>query len=475
MKKYSGIHFYVNINNLNKIIRKDEVTHDDIRRTFHALNTYTMALEKFANETNIIEIEKFTTSRYHFYIQCSSDEKESDISALIDLIVFSKTLAQELTKINKYQALSEFQIGIGADFGIYTEFNFTDPNSEIEEMTTIGSPANRAAKLQSEAENNEVLISKDLYDILPLDKKSLFYGDGTLSAKLAVKYTELTVYSSNISELKKTVSDAYRAKEEHCLDYAKDNANAMNLSDITFSESTANIDYSVLSLKNSKWKDNAAVLFSDIRGFTQKVDNEDLSEIKQLTQTVLSKMNTAIRNEFGVHVQFQGDRESAIFVPYRDETNNNIMRCVFAAMRMIDDVNILNQSRAVNKLNIGIGCALGTIFTTRIGMKGRKFNVVMGETVKTADFAEDNVAGARVDGAQTEIALTSAFYNELQKIDNIHSRQILKQLSKRTVTGRDFYICTIGYKQFKDNLDICLQDNNASKAKHNGGIRPWGI
>ena len=45
-----------------------------------------------------------------------------------------------------------------------------------------------------------------------------------------------------------------------------------------------------------------------------KVGHTDLAKIKQLTQDVLIQMNKAVMNESGRHVQFQGDRESAILL-----------------------------------------------------------------------------------------------------------------------------------------------------------------
>lgn len=45
-----------------------------------------------------------------------------------------------------------------------------------------------------------------------------------------------------------------------------------------------------------------------------KVDHTDLAKIKQLTQDVLIQMNKAVMKESGIHVQFQGDRESSILL-----------------------------------------------------------------------------------------------------------------------------------------------------------------
>lgn len=469
-KRKAGIHFYININNLNSIIKKEEKNNDDLSKTFHALDTYTKTIERFANEYKDIEIEKFTTSRYHFYVPYQEDA--NTLNAVFDIMAFSGALASELNNIGKYKSISKFEIGIGADFGQYTEFEFSDPESEIEEMTTIGSPANRAAKLQSECGAGKVLISKALYDILPQEMQSWFSGNGILSNKLAIKYNDLTVYET--MNIVKLTSNQYEKRKKRLLDNANECANSTNLSEIIFSESKSKVDFTPLSLKNSKWADEAIVLFSDIRGFTHKVDNGDLPEIKQLTQLVLSGMNKAIRKESGTHVQFQGDRESAIFNSYKDEPNNAILRAIFAAMRIIDMVEELNADRKEDKIRVGIGCSIGQIFATRIGIRGNKFNVIMGETVKEADIAEDCVAGATFQSNGTEIAITYKLYNALNQIDNKQSKELLKLFEKRNSGGQIYYICKDGYKAFKNRMDIISQDKNATRANNNNGIRPWG-
>lgn len=475
MKKNEGIHLYININNLNSIIRKDEQNNDDLARTFHALDTFTWTLENFANELSDLEIEKFTTSRYHFYLPCKDSNNDKKISSIIDLAAFSKALASTLTTIGKYQSIKGFKIGIGADWGQYTEYVYSNLENGYEEMTTIGSPANRAAKLQSECDDGQMLISKALYDILPEDTASVFWGNGTLSAKLALKYADLTVYETDLAKLDDLTSSAYENRSTHWLDKSIEHANATNISEVKFSETKAKIEYLPLSLKNSKWIDNAVILFSDIRGFTNKVDRGDLSEIKQLTQTVLNKMNKAICKENGVHIQFQGDRESAVFNSYSDEPNNNIVRSISAAMRMIDSVNEINEDRNVDKLNIGIGCAIGTVFATRIGMRGCKFNVAMGETVKAADTAEDEVAGVGIEHPTTEIAITKDMYDQLKAVGSKQSREYEKLFSKRKTNGNEYYVSTTGYKIFQEAADIATQSKNAEKAKNNNGIKPWGM
>ena len=474
MKKYKGIHLYININNLNSIIKKDEKNHEDLRRTFHALDAYTWAIENFANEIFGLEIEKFTTSRYHFYIQCDETNNEKQISSIIDLIVFSKALAETLNTIGKYQSLKRFTIGIGMDWGQYTEYSFVDNETGYEEMTTIGSPANRAAKLQSKCEDEKVLISKALFEILSKEVKKVFYGKSSLSAELALKYYDLTVYETTIDNLQTLVSSTYANREKSWLEKTKEHANSTNLDDIQFFEAKARMNFTNLSLKNSKWMNQAIVLFSDIRGFTNRVDTSGLSDVKVLTQNALCGMNKAVQKEDGVHVQFQGDRESALFNSFPEESKSNIVRAISAAMRMIDMVDDNNGDRETNRLDIGIGCAVGVIFATRIGMRGRKFNVVMGETVKLGDIAEDDVAGTSREGDKTEIAITKDVFSLLKKDNSKQAKEYVGLFKKRDCDGKEYYISTTGYKEYQKKCDEESQAKNAERARNNYGIKPWG-
>jgi len=476
MKKvFNGIHFYININNLNAIIKNDETDHDDLRRTFHALNTFTAAMEKFANEFEDVEVEKFTTSRLHFYIPIY-ENKDAVINEMLEIIVFARALTTFINKNSKYQSLVNFKIGAGADYGKYTEFPFEDTDSGLNEMTTIGAPANRAAKLQSLCNDGKVLISKEVYQMLPNSIKRIFFGNDEATVELVRKYSDLFAYEAEIAEIADSLAGNYEKREERGLEYASTIANNLNLKDINISDARNKLSFDNLTISNIKDVDEAVILFADIRGFTKKVDENNLAEMKQLTQTVLTMMNKEIRNRDGVHVQFQGDRESAVFNHYSDESEDYAFRAVLSAMRMLDHVDEINKTR-VDKLNIGIGCSLGEIYATRIGMKKRdkKFNVTMGQTVKEADDAEDNVAGVGITSKKTEIAITEDMYNYLSKLSRYRGTFIKEAFTLRIVKNKKYYICTTRFSDYQTKAVTRSIEQNSSRASNNQGLKPWGF
>lgn len=83
MHKKFGIHFYINIDNLEQILIIDENKNDELKHSFHQLDTFIASIEKFS-ETFLEDcvVEKFTTSRLHIYyrVECDDDGKPKEVS-----------------------------------------------------------------------------------------------------------------------------------------------------------------------------------------------------------------------------------------------------------------------------------------------------------------------------------------------------------------------------------------------------------
>jgi class 3 adenylate cyclase len=427
-KKY-GIHLYVNIDNLNSMIKKDESKNDDLARTFHQVNTFIESIEKFVeNFSGTCFVEKFTTSRLHLYFVIDRDAKDSCNNAIIRMfqtICFARCLANKFKNIKKYEHLPDLKIGVGADIGEFVEFEYQD--NGVEEMTTIGPPANRAAKLQSVVsldDQKDVNISKALHDLIPNKFKSKFFGSKReVTERVAASYADLGSYSAKNWELEMVVSDysSWADRKNKGLETAVEIANKTNIGDISTVEARKKIDFEQLSLRNPRYIDGV-MLYADIRGFTNKVDKWDLEKTESLTRQVLQMMNHCVDAENGVHVQFQGDRESGFFYDHTEMGKDFVLASILAAMRMIDGLEFINQSRETDKLRIGIGMHLGDIYLSRLGRKGNKFNIAMGQTVREADKAEDDIAGVGMERiGYSEIAITAKVYKWLLGIAQSNS------------------------------------------------------
>lgn len=478
-KMYFGLHFYVNVNNLDSILRKEESETDFLKKAFHQLDTFVSTMEYYASLTNV-QVEKLTGSRLHFYVQCNEEDRDDILNAL-KVIAMAHHLARYIsTNIGKYKNVADYQIGAGMDYGNFTIFEFSDKESKIEEVTSIGSPANRAAKLQSYSEDGTLAVSKEVFDLMDDDCKKLFHGNSDISVKVALKYYGLTAYSCSLESLYELFAQGmgFSASASDSEEWARNHAEKTNLGDVQENGVRKLLDFNELSLRNCKTVESI-MLFADIRGFTKKFDPDgsNLSEMKQATQLILSKMNKCVHDDEGVHVQFQGDRISAIFHKYTDESADYVFRAFRCAFRLIDMVKDLNESDIITnalgdqKLKIGIGMASGDIFATRLGKRSEKDNIAMGETVRSADYAEDEIAGNQAQGTVvTEIAVTKDCYALLK---DKSGKEIACIKSAFTARGKH-YVSQSGWDDVAEKIDAARQKSNHEEAPRRTSAKPWG-
>ncbi len=478
-KMFSGLHFYVNINNLDSILKKEERETDFLKKAFHQMDTFVSTMEYYVESTNV-KVEKLTGSRLHFYVPCTVEDRDDILDALRVVAMAYHLAGYISTNIGKYKNVANYRIGSGMDYGDYTEFEFSDKESEIEELTTIGSPANRAAKLQTNTEDGRLSVSKEVYDLLPDDCSDLFLENEDLSLLVKKKYADLRVYSCSLRELHEFFADEdsrYSDSISEMEDWAFERAQKTNLGDIQENGVRKLLDFNDLSLRNCKTLDGI-MLFADIRGFTKKFDPDgsNLPEMKQATQIILSQMNKCVHADDGVHVQFQGDRISAIFHKFDGEKADYVFRAFRCAFRLIDMVKELNKNEVIieaigdQKLKIGIGMASGDIFATRLGKRNVKDNVAMGETVKEADYAEDEVAGNQI-GMASEIAATKGCYGLL---DDSDSKEAAHIKSAFTTRGERFYVSRLGWEDVAKKIDATRQEDNHKEASRRTSVKPWG-
>lgn len=447
-----GFHVYINIANYNEIILDEENSTNRVTKSIHALDTFFSEIERFGNIhfPNSFVIEKITGSRLHFYV---TEDIQSGYSVVKHIVAFAYKLSKCINyEIGKYKNLKDFIINVGCDYGYFYDFEFKTESGYIE-TTTIGYSANYAAKLQALSDNSCISVSKEIYDSLRSNDSNCYELKTHPSLH---KYQQQYYYSS---ELSKIYSPIY-SDIDKSIDIAKDYANSVNLSEIDFSSVRKMLNYSDLSKTNCKYL-NGIPVFADVRGFTSQFNKDDinLDEMYAKTKNVLSAMYEVSTKYSGIHVQFQGDRELSLYhnVPgdYKDGVLLPDKKCfknaVLGAMRMIDAVKPY-------QLNIGVGADFGRLFATKIGVRGSKDNILIGETVIVADYMEDSCAD------KDQIAITESVYNGLLNEDSV-----LASMFQKT---EDYYVTTVGYKEYIKEQSYSDLDNNTQNGTYNGA---WKI
>ena len=444
MKRYEGIHFYINIKNDNSIILDEEKRYGSVNRSIHALDTFFSSVESYGerNYKETFITEKITGSRLHLYVV---DDIVSAFKTVKAVSGFAYKLSNVINKeIGKYKNLIDFSIQVGAAFGEFYDFEFSGEDG-FAEMTTIGYAANFAAKIQGLTAAGRIGISENIYEELENADQNLFRR---VKEKSIDKYGQDCYYSALLAQLS-TSPEITPADME----MVKGRANEVDLYEIHYEGVRKQLDFGKLSRKDCKKLEGIPV-YADVRGFTKQFDPEDenLDEMARRTQGVLSAMYNVTTQCGGIHVQFQGDRELSLYhdVP-GDEGNSCFKPAVLAALRMIDAVKPLS-------LHIGVGADYGRLFATRIGARGDKDNILLGETVIRADYMEDKCA------KEDQIAITKEVFDGLVSVDSS-----LAALFK--ASGDDIYIATIGFKRYLENKE---SERLQAETKKNSYNAAWG-
>lgn len=449
MKKQTGIHFYINIVNFNKIIIDEETKTKGVTHALHALDTFFTSVESFGKKySKNLVIEKITGSRLHLYVV---DEVVAAFQVVKAVSVYAYHLSKYInTNIPKYKSLLDFYINVGVAFGHFYDFEFSIKEG-FSELTTIGYAANYAAKLQALSSHSKISISEDIYAELHAEEQKKYEKVYEETIK---KYNQDKYYTVHLRYLDSPVTIT-----ESDLEAAKDYANSNNLKDIDFAGVRVPLNFNNLNKTQCK-KLKGIPVFADVRSFTTqfKSDDSNLEEMTRKTQDILETMYRISTNHGGIHVQFQGDREFSLYHNVPEQTINGVYQAehkcfksaVLASMRMIDAVKPYN-------VHIGVGEDFGTLFATKIGARGEKDNILLGETVIQADIMEDKYAG------ENQVAITAEVYVGLKGEDSFLS-SMFKQVG-------DYYITTIGYKEYIQSVSYKQQSANTSRNNYNGA---WG-
>jgi adenylate cyclase len=170
-------------------------------------------------------------------------------------------------------------------------------------------------------------------------------------------------------------------------------------------------------------REEATMLFSDVRGFTGLTERLPPLQLAQLLREYLSEMTKAIFEERGTLDKFMGDGLMAIFgvpVPHPDDP----VRAVRCATRMLERLGQLNARLAADRrLTVRIGVNTGRVVAGNFGTPERLEYTVLGDAVNVAARLESIAEPGTICVGPTTFERTR---NEFA----------YRQLGARTVKGR---------------------------------------
>lgn len=171
----------------------------------------------------------------------------------------------------------------------------------------------------------------------------------------------------------------------------------------------------------------AAILFSDIRGFTSYSETRKPDEVVQILNRYLERMSHCIIKNKGTINKYIGDAIMAVFnIPI--EINHYHDAAFQAAQDMLAELVILNSEfsdEGHQPIHIGIGLHSGNVLAGNIGSSYRLEYTIIGDSVNLA---------SRLEGLtkqyNTPLILSEHFYKQLSE------KERLQRIDRVTVKGR---------------------------------------
>ena len=131
---------------------------------------------------------------------------------------------------------------------------------------------------------------------------------------------------------------------------------------------------------------DAAVLFSDIRGFTSMSATMDASEVTALLNEYFEVMVDVVFDLGGTLDKYMGDAIMALFgVPKSDdEAAANAVRCALKMEAALRSLNRVRQARGEQTIEMGIGINCGEMVWGPLGSRRTMDYTVIGDVVNVA-------------------------------------------------------------------------------------------
>jgi class 3 adenylate cyclase len=141
----------------------------------------------------------------------------------------------------------------------------------------------------------------------------------------------------------------------------------------------------------------AAVLFSDIRGFVTHCETSEAEEVLQMLNEYFAEMVTAIYAHGGEVDKFIGDAVLAVFYIRDGDAGERLdgaaccLRALQAALEMKTRLRAFNERRLERRkftIDIGIGISFGPVISGEMGTRERRDFTVIGDAVNVASRIE---------------------------------------------------------------------------------------
>src|SRR6266700_4982302 len=386
-----GAHVYIQVPNFAHLASDGLYAQDDYKRLIQGVHIYQREVTHIVENLGGILVH-FQGSKLHalFYRPIDNGEQLAARAVLLQLVLkdFVKTVFNPA-----FPDYDDFTIAGGADLG--NAIGTMDGINGDRELLFLGAPANHAAKIISSS--HRLRLTQQVYDALPDELRAICFqtDDGP--------YQVRPVTSDDLDELLKAHGLTWNRNVS--ARHVEDDKDRFALEDIDYSSAEDLIEVDDLSIFNSK-RVLGASIFADVSGFTRYIDaatsDEEKQEALRVFHAIRKETARVITGDFnGVRIQYQGDRIQGLFHLPQDDEEAIAQKVVEAAVGLQSSMEHTLKAclPEVQDLRLAIGIDMGTTLVSKLGARGQRDRICLGEAVEGAAQLEE-----RSEGGQTTVS-----------------------------------------------------------------------
>lgn len=399
-----GAHIYVTVSNFAHLASGSADDVDYYKELIQAVHIYQREVSRIVEGEGIFDGVRihFQGPKLHALIfrPINDNSKIAIKAVLLQLVLKDFTIS---VFNSAFPDFDNFKVAGGADIG--DAIGTRNGSRGERELLFLGAPANHAAKIINS--HGQLRLTKRVYDELPVDIQKLC-DKVTGEAEL---YQLQTVTQNKLDELTKKHGVGW----DRTASRRRVNADTEQfpLTEISYSGADEPIDVDDLTIRNNK-RVLAASVFGDTTGFTAyigaAITNEQKRERLREFHVIRKEVAEVMRSDFnGIRIQFQGDRIQGLIHLPKDNAKDIATEAVDAAVGLQSSMEkSLKDCLPAFKgtLFMAVGVDQGTTLVTKLGTRGHRDRICLGDPV-------ENAAGYEECCQDKEIGISKAVYDEL--------------------------------------------------------------
>ena len=385
-----GAHVYVNISNFARLAAETDgyYAKDDYKRLIQGVHIYQRAV------THIVEgfgglFVHFQGPKLHalYYRPIENSKELAAHAVLLQLVI--KDFVQNVFN-PAFPHYQNFAIAGGADLG--SVIGTSNGINGDRELLFLGAPANYAAKIIDTA--GHLRLTQRIYDALSNDLKRICADVG------GGLYQVIPIKSADLDALLKAHGLIWR--RDVSARNIEDDKRRFPLKDIAYSSAEVPIDLDALSITNNK-RVLATSIFADVSGFTKYIDAAQSAPEKitalRVLHAVRKELARVIKYDFGgLRIQYQGDRVQGLFHLPQDNEAAIAKKAVETAVGLQSSMEQTLKAclPEASTLRLAVGVDMGITLVSKLGARGQRDRICLGEAVEDAARYEEHCTGGQI-------------------------------------------------------------------------------